>query len=51
MQWTSENVYLSNVYEIRETLSDKLDSFGIKYTSEQIFFENLAIFDFKSICV
>ena len=32
-------------------LFDKLDSFGIKYTSEQKLFKNLAIFDFESICV
>ena len=30
-----KNVYLRNVYPIRETLFDKLDSFGIKYTNEQ----------------
>ena len=47
----SENVYPRNVYQVRETLFDKVDSFGIKYTSEQKFFENLAIFDFESICV
>ena len=45
------NVYPRNVYEIRETLFDKLDSFGIKYTSEQKLFKNLAIFDFESFCV
>ena len=41
-----KNVYPRNVYQIRETLLDKLDSFGIKYTSEQKLFNNLAIFDF-----
>ena len=46
-----ENVYPRNVYQIRETLFDKLDSFSIKYTSEQKLFKNLAIFDFDSICV
>ena len=46
-----KNVYPRNVYQIRETLFDKLDSFGIKYTSEQKLFKNLAIFDFESICV
>ena len=30
-----KNVCPRNVYQIRETLFDKLDSFGIKYTSEQ----------------
>ena len=46
-----KNVYPRNVYQIRETLFDKLDSFGINYTSEQTLFKNLAIFDFESICV
>ena len=46
-----KNVYPRNVYRIRETLSDKLDSFGIKYTSQQFFLKNLAIFDFESTCV
>ena len=46
-----KNVYPRIVYQIRETLFDKLDSFGIKYTSEQKLFKNLAIFDFESICV
>ena len=46
-----KNVYPKNVYQIRATLFDKLESFGIKYTSEQELFKNLAIFDFESICV
>ena len=46
-----KNVYSRNVYQNRETLFDKLDSFGIKYTSEQKRFNNLAIVDFESICV
>ena len=46
-----KNVYPKNVYQIRETLFDKLDSFGFNYTSEQKLFKNLAIFDFESICV
>ena len=44
-------VYPRNVYQIRGTLFDKLDSFDTNYTSEQKLFENLAIFDFESICV
>ena len=46
-----KNIYPRNVYQIRETLYDKLDSFGITYTSEQKLFQNLAKFDFESICV
>ena len=30
-----KKLYPRNVYQIRETLFDKLDSFGINYTSEQ----------------
>ena len=45
-----KNVYPRNVYQIQETLFDKLGSFGIKYTSEKLF-KNLAIFDFELICV
>ena len=44
-------LYPRNVYQIREALFDKLDCFGIKYTSEQKLFKNLAKFDFESICV
>ena len=46
-----KNVYPRNVYQVRKTLFDKLDSFGIKYTSEQKLFRILAIFDIESICV
>ena len=46
-----KNVYLRSLYQIRETLFDKLDSFGIKYTSEKKRFKQLAVFDFGSICV
>ena len=46
-----KNVYPRNVYQIRETLFDTLDTFGINYTSEQKLFKNLAIFNFESICV
>ena len=46
-----EMVYSRNVYQIRETLFDKLDFFSINYTSEQKLFKNLSVFDFESICV
>ena len=46
-----KNVYPRNVYQIRETLFDKLDSFGINYTSEQKLFKSLALFDSESTCV
>ena len=44
-------IYPRNVYQLRETLFDKLDSFRIKYTSERKLFKNLSIFEFESICV
>ena len=44
-------IYPRNIYQIRETLFDKLDSFGVKYTIQQKLFKNLAIFDFESMCV
>ena len=46
-----KNVYPRNVYQVRETFFDKLDSFGITFTSEQKLLKKLAIFDFESICV
>ena len=46
-----KNICPRNVYQIRETLFDKLEPFGINYTNEQKLFQNLAIFDFESICV
>ena len=46
-----KTVHPGNVYQIRETLFDKLDSFGINYTSEQKFFKKLAKFDFESFYV
>ena len=46
-----KKVYLRNVYQIQETLFDKLDSFGIEYTNEQTLFKDLAIFKFESICM
>ena len=43
--------YPKNVYQLRETLFDKLDSFDIQYTNDQKLFSNLAVFDFESICI
>ena len=34
-----------------EILFDKLDSFDIQYTDDQKLFNNLAVFDFESICI
>ena len=45
-----KHIYPKNVYQLRETLFDKLDSFNIQYTDDQKLFTNLAVFDFESIC-
>ena len=39
------------MYQLRETLFDKLDSFDIQYTDDQKLFSKLAIFDIESICI
>ena len=46
-----KHIYPKNVYELRETLFEKLHAFNIPYRNEQKLFKNLAIFDFESICV
>ena len=46
-----KHIYPKNVYELRETLFEKLDAIKIPYRKEQKLFKNLAIFDFESICV
>ena len=43
--------YPKNVYQLRETLFEKLDSFNIPYKKDQKLVKNLAVFDFESICV
>ena len=46
-----KNVYPRNVYRTRETLFDKLDSFGMKCMSEKKLLKNSVMFDVESICV
>ena len=46
-----KHIYPKNVYQLREKLFDKLDSFDIQYTNDQKLFNNLAVFDFESICI
>ena len=46
-----KHIYPKNVYQLRKTLFDKPDSFGIQYTDDQKLFTNLAVFDFESICI
>ena len=46
-----KHIYPKNLYQLRETLFDKPDSFDIQYTDDQKLFNNLAVFDFESICI
>ena len=46
-----KHIYPKNVYHLRETLFEKLDSSNIPYREDQKLFENLAVFVFESICV
>ena len=46
-----KHVFPKNVYQLRETLFDKIDSFHIPYSEDQKLFNNMAIFDFELICV
>ena len=46
-----KHIYPKNVYRLRETLFDKLDSFDIQYKDDQKLFNNLAVFDIESICI
>ena len=45
------HVYLKNVFRLRETLFDKLDLVGIVCLNNQKLFNNMAVFEFQSICV
>ena len=46
-----KHIYPKNVYQLRETLFAKLDSFNIPYRKDQKLFKNLTVFDSESICV
>ena len=45
------DIYPKNVYTLRETLFEKLEGFNITVLKDNTLFNNLAIFDFESICV
>ena len=45
------HIYPKNVYTLRETLFEKLEVFNIPVSKDDTLFNNLAIFDFESICV
>ena len=46
-----KHIYPKNVYQLRETFFDKLNSFDIQYADDEKLFNNLAVFDFGSICI
>ena len=46
-----KHIYPKNIYELRETLSEKLVAFNNPWRNERKLITNLAIFDFESICV
>ena len=46
-----KHIYPKIVYQLRETLLEKLDSFNMPYREDQKLFKNLAVFDFESVCV
>ena len=46
-----KHIYPKNMYQLQETLFDKLDSFDIQYLDDQQLLNNLAVFDFESICI
>ena len=48
---TAKHIFPQNMYQLRETLFDKLNSFNIPYSVDQELFENVAIINFESICV
>ena len=43
-------IFPKNVYQLRETRFDKLDSFDIKHKDDQKLFNNLFVFDFENMC-
>ena len=45
------HIYPKNVYELREPLFEKLEGFNLPVIEVNKLFNNLAFFDFESICV
>ena len=46
-----KHIYPKKVYELRQTLFEKLEGFSLPVSEDSKLFNNLAIFDFESICV
>ena len=46
-----KNIYPKSVYQLRETLFDKLRAFDIEMVDGDTLSNNFAVFDFESVCV
>ena len=46
-----KHIYPEKIYELRETLFENLEGFSLPVSEDNKLFNNLAIFDFESICV
>ena len=46
-----KHIYPKNVYQLRGTFFEKVNSFKNLYKEDQKLFKNMAVFDFESICV
>ena len=46
-----KHIYPNNIYELCETLFEKLEEFILLVSEDNKLFNNLALFDFQSICV
>ena len=44
-------IYSENVYNLCETLFEKLEGFNLPVSEDYKLFNNLAVFDFEPICV
>ena len=45
------HIYPKNVYGVQATLFEKLEGFNLPVSEDNKLFNNLAVFDFESICV
>ena len=46
-----EHIYPKNVYDLQETLFEKLEGFSFPVSEDNKLLNSLAIFNFESICV
>ena len=50
-KYRMRQVYSKNVYTLRETQFKNFEGFNIPASKDNTLFNNLAIFDFESICI